>query len=74
VLSPLLFSIVLASLSKEFREGLPMDVMYADDLVLIAEAEELLVKKIQKWLSITNLRLIFLDCQCSWRRKDLDST
>ena len=37
VLSPLLFIIVLEALSREFREGLPMELLYADDLVLVAE-------------------------------------
>jgi hypothetical protein len=49
VLSPLLFIIVLEALSSEFREGLPVELLYADDLVLIAESEELLVRKIRKW-------------------------
>src|SRR5260221_5452632 len=40
VLSPLLFIIVLETLSKEFREGLPWELLYADDLALIAESEE----------------------------------
>ena len=31
VLSPLLFIIVLEALSREFREGLPMELLYADD-------------------------------------------
>ena len=39
VLSPLLFIIVLEALSREFREGLPMELLYADDLVLVAETE-----------------------------------
>ena len=30
VLSPLLFNIVLEALSKEFREGLPWEMLYAD--------------------------------------------
>ena len=34
VLSPLLFIIVLEALSREFREGLPMELLYVDDLVL----------------------------------------
>ena len=34
VLSPLLFIIVLEALSREFREGLPMELLYADDLVV----------------------------------------
>ena len=33
VLSPLLFIIVLEALSREFREGLPMELLDADDLV-----------------------------------------
>ena len=49
VLSPLLFIIVLESLSREFREGLPMELLYADDLVLMAELEELLMEKLRKW-------------------------
>jgi len=46
VLSSLLFVIVLEALSREFREGLPMELLY--DLVLMAETKELLVEKIQK--------------------------
>ena len=49
VLSPLLFVIVLEALSREFREGLPMELLYADDLVLMAETEELLVEKMRRW-------------------------
>jgi hypothetical protein len=49
VLSPLLFIIVLEALSREFREGLPMELLYADDLVLMAESEELLMEKLRKW-------------------------
>ena len=40
VLSPLLFIIVLEALSRDFREGLPRELLYADDLVLMAETEE----------------------------------
>src|SRR5260221_8956943 len=47
VLSPLLFVIVLEALSKEFGEGLPWELLYADDLALIAESEEKLVEKIR---------------------------
>ena len=48
VLSPLLFIIVLEALSREFREGLPMELLYADDLVLMAESKELLLEKLRK--------------------------
>ena len=49
VLSPLLFIIVWEALSREFKEGLPMEFLYADDLVLMAESEELLMEKLRKW-------------------------
>ena len=48
VLSPLLFTIVLEALSREFREGLPMELLYADDLVPITETKELLLEKVRK--------------------------
>ena len=49
VLSPLLFIIVLEALSREFGEGLPKELLYVDDLVLIAETKELLLEKVSKW-------------------------
>ena len=39
-LSPLLFVIVMEAISREFRVALPWKVLYADDLVVIAETEE----------------------------------
>ena len=49
VLSPLLFIIMLEALTREFREGLPMELLYADDLVLISETKELLLEKVRNW-------------------------
>jgi len=51
VLSPLLFIIVLEALSRRFRGGLPIygTILYADDLVLLADSEDLLVEKIKMW-------------------------
>jgi hypothetical protein len=49
VLSPLLFIIVLEELSKSFREGLPWELLYADDLALLADSEEMLLGKIKRW-------------------------
>jgi Reverse transcriptase (RNA-dependent DNA polymerase) len=49
VLSPLLFNIVLEALSMKFRQGLPWELLYADDLVLWAESEEELRAKIVRW-------------------------
>ena len=49
VLSPLLFIMVMEALSRTFRDGLPLELLYADDLVLLADTEELLVEKIVRW-------------------------
>jgi hypothetical protein len=45
VLSPLLFSIVLEALSMVFKEGLPWELLYADDLALLAESKKQLLEK-----------------------------
>ena len=49
VSSPLLFVIVTEMISRELRAGLPLELQYADDLILIAEREESLRDKIVKW-------------------------
>ncbi|XP_057315016.1 uncharacterized protein LOC130656204 [Hydractinia symbiolongicarpus] len=49
VLSPLLVVLVLEALSMEFRTGCPWELLYADDLVLIAESMKELVEKFEKW-------------------------
>ena len=51
VLSPLLFVIVMELISQELRAGLPLELLYADDLILMAESEESLRDKIVKWKS-----------------------
>jgi len=48
-LSPLLFVIVMEPLSREFRVALPWELLYADDLVVIAETEDDLMKRLNKW-------------------------
>ena len=48
-LSPLLFIIVLEALTREFREGLPMELLYADDLVIMVGMMEQLVVKVREW-------------------------
>ena len=45
VMSPLLFIIVMEGLSREFRVGCPWELLYTDDLVLMAETLEDLKKK-----------------------------
>ena len=49
VLSPLLFIVVREALSLHFREGLPWELLYADDLVLLAGSEEELMQKFRYW-------------------------
>jgi len=48
-LSPLLFLIVMEAISREFRVALPWELFYADDLVVIAETEEHLIKRLNEW-------------------------
>jgi len=49
---------VLQALPGKFREGLPLKLLYADDLVLRADTEELLVDRSR------NGKLV-------WKTKDL---
>jgi len=49
VLSPLLFVIVMEAISREFRVALLLDLLYADDLIVIAETEDDLIKRLNEW-------------------------
>ena len=49
VLSPLLFILVLEALSREFRTGTPWELLYADDLIIIAESLEECRRKLIRW-------------------------
>ena len=47
VLSSLLFVAVLEAISRRFdRQGLPYELLYADDLFIIAETKEDLLERI----------------------------
>jgi len=49
-LSPLLFMIVMEAISIEFRVcALPWELLYADDLVVIVETEQDLIKRLNEW-------------------------
>ena len=48
-LSPLLFVIVMEAISREFRVALPWELLYADDLAVLAETEEELIKRLNEW-------------------------
>ena len=43
---------VMEALSREFRVALPWKLLYADDLVVIAETEEDLIKRLNEWMDI----------------------
>ena len=49
VLSPLLFIIVLEALSREFRISCPWELLYADDLVVIADTMDELLHRLEEW-------------------------
>jgi hypothetical protein len=60
ILSPLLFIMVVEALSRRFRGSLPWELLYADDLVLIAESRDQLLKRIRVWkegLEVRGLRV-----------------
>ena len=48
VLSPLLFIIVMEAVTHSVREGLPWEMLYADDLVLVGKCEEEVKEKLRK--------------------------
>jgi len=55
-LSPLLFVIVMGALSGEFRVALPWELLYADDLVVIAETGDDLIKRLNEWKDLVENR------------------
>ena len=44
----LLFIIVMEAVTHNVREGLPWEMLYADDLVLVRKCEEELKEKLRK--------------------------
>ena len=51
VLSPLLFKLELEALLREFRTGVPWELLYADDLAVIADKLEKCISKLQAWMN-----------------------
>ena len=49
VLSPLLFTAVMDGVSSEARSGLPSDLLYDDDLVIMAPIMEQLGRRMADW-------------------------
>jgi len=48
-LSPLLFVIVMEALCRQFRVAFSWELLYADELVVIAETEDDLIKRLNEW-------------------------
>jgi len=48
-LSLVLFVIVMEDISREFTVALPWELLYAEDLVVIAETEDDLIKRLNEW-------------------------
>src|SRR3989441_1122217 len=51
VLSPILFNIVMQAIADNFKKGLPWELPYADDLVLLAESRLKLEKRLTEWMA-----------------------
>ena len=49
VLRLLLFILMLEALSREFRTGLSWELLYTDDLMLIADTQEGCISKLKAW-------------------------
>ena len=48
-LSPILFNIVMQAIADNFKTGLPWELLYADDLALLAESRLKLEKRLAEW-------------------------
>jgi len=68
-LSQLLFVIVMEAISREFRVALPWELLYADDLVVIAETEEDLIKRLNEWKNNVENRGMRLNMN-KWRSSE----
>ena len=49
VLSPLLFAVIMDVVSSEARNGLPSELLYADDLLFMAPTMEQLGRRVAEW-------------------------
>ena len=56
VLGPLLFVAVMEVVTRGVKEGLPWELLYADDLVLVAQSKEELREKVLRWKECMELK------------------
>ena len=52
VLSPLLFVAVIEVVTQGVKKRLPWELLYADDLVLVAQTKEELREKVLQWKGV----------------------
>jgi Reverse transcriptase (RNA-dependent DNA polymerase) len=72
-LSPLLFIIVMDIVSKEIKEGLPWELLNADDLVLMAQSENDIKEKLRKWkgtLESKGMKVNIEKTKVLWKNSD----
>ena len=50
ILSPLLFILVLEALSRQFRTGVPWELLYGDDLEVMVETLQECIAKLKAWI------------------------
>ena len=58
VLSPLFFIIVLEALSRDFRVGVPLEVFFADELVIVATSLEEYIDYVKAWKEAMESKLL----------------
>ncbi|XP_021974852.1 uncharacterized protein LOC110869960 [Helianthus annuus] len=72
-LSPFLFAVVLDELSKSIQEPIPWCMLFADDIVLVAETKQRLNERLEEWrvalegkgLRISRSKTDYLHCDFS---------
>ena len=81
-LSPFLFAVVLDELSKSIQETVPWCMLFADDIVLVAESKQSLNARLEEWrvaledkgLRISRSKTEYLYCDFSGAGVDEDTT
>ena len=56
VLSPLLFILVLEALSRQFRTGVPWELLYAEDLAVMDDSLKECIPRLKVWKKVWNAR------------------
>jgi hypothetical protein len=73
-LSPLLFITVMDVIGREIKDGLPWELLYADDLLLMAESEQELLEKLKRWkraVEAKGMKVNVGKTKVMWKRGDV---